>query len=409
MLIDLKPLAKYRDFRFLFFGQWISFFGSMITYVALPYQIFHLTHSSLAVGMIGLVQLGPLLATGLIGGVLADSMDRRKLLLSAESCLGLCSLILAFNSLQAHPSVALIYIIAGIASGLTGFHRPANNAMIPRLVPREDIPAVTSLNGFKSTTAQVGGPALGGILIASFGLSFTYFADVLSFVFSISTLAMMRPMPSSNESKSRGISSITEGIKYAGSRQELIGTYVVDIVAMVFGMPMALFPAVAEGLGGARVLGWLYSAPSVGALIATLTSSWTKQVHRHGAAVALAAIVWGLAITGFGFSKSLWLCLIFLAIAGGADMVSVIFRGTIWNQTIPDHLRGRLASLEMISYMSGPLLGNAESGFVAALANTQISIVSGGVLCVLGVGVCIWKLPRFWFYDQRKWKLAARG
>lgn len=406
MFLDLKPLFRYRDYRFLYFGQLVSFFGSMITYVALPYQLFHLTGSSLAVGMVGVVQLVPLLFTALVGGAFADAMDRRRLLIAAEFALGLCSLVLVLNARSEHPSVALIYIVAGVASGMNGFHRPANNAMVPRLVAREDIPAASALDSFRRTVAQVGGPALGGILIAVCGLSFTYFIDVLSFAFSLAMLSRMKPMPPAKRPEGERprptLSSIVEGLKYAGSRQELIGTYVVDIVAMVFGMPMALFPAIAEGFGGAKVVGWLYSAPSAGALIATLMSAWTGKVHRHGAAVIWAAAIWGVAITVFGLSTNLWLSLILLAIAGGADMISAIFRSTIWNGTVPDHLRGRLSGVEMLSYMSGPLLGNAESGLVAAAAGTRFSVVSGGILCVVGVAACAWRLPQFWHYDERR-------
>lgn len=407
MFIDVRPLARYRDYRFLYFGQFVSMFGSMMTYVALPYQLYHLTGSSLAVGAVGVVQLVPLLFTALVGGAFADSMDRRKLLLTAEGCLAVCSLGLALNSVSAHPQVWLIYVIAGVASGVNGFHRPANGAMIPRLVAKKDIPAVSALNSLRSTMASVGGPALGGILIAAVGLPMAYFLNVVGFAISIAMLGFMKPMPATGKSKPPGIASIVEGLRYARSRQELMGTYAVDIVAMVFGMPMALFPAVAEGFGGARAVGWLYSAPELGAMLATVFSAWTKKVTRHGAAVAWAAGIWGVAITAFGFSKNLWLSVVLLAIAGGADMISAIFRNTMWNGTIPDHLRGRLAGVEMVSYMSGPLLGNAESGLVAALFNTQVSIVSGGILCVIGVAVCAFRLPRFWKYNYQNNELPS--
>lgn len=398
MLINLSPLVRYREFRLLYFGQFASFLGSMLTYVALPYQIFHLTHSSLAVGMVGVVQLVPLLFTGLLGGALADTLDRRKLLISSELLLAGSASLLAWNSAVAHPQIWLIYVVAGFASAVNGLHRPAMEAMTPRLVAPEDIPGLGALNSLKGTVAMIAGPAIGGVLIATSGLATTYWVDALSFGVSLLALACMKPLPRGERAPAFGISSIVEGIQYAGSRQELIGTYVVDFVAMIFGMPMALFPAVAEGLGGPRTLGLLYAAPSVGAFLATLFSGWTRKIQRHGAAVAWSALVWGLAITAFGFTRNLWLSLAFLAVAGGADMFSGVFRLTIWNTTIPDHMRGRLAGIEMLSYTSGPLLGNAESGLVAALSNTQVSIVSGGILCVAGVIFCAWRLPRFWKY-----------
>jgi MFS family permease len=404
MLLNPSPLMRYRDYRLLFIGQLVSAFGSMMTYVALPYQLYHLTGSSLAVGMVGVAQLVPLLFTALVGGAYADAFDRRRLLISAELMIALCSVALALNSMSAHPQVWIIYAVAALSSGLNGFHGPAHNSMTPRLVDKDDIPAASALDSFKGTLSTVAGPALGGILIATAGLTATYFVDALSFGASLTTLWLMRAMPASDKSEPPGFKSIVDGLKYAWNREELVGTYLVDIVAVVFGMPMALFPAVAEGFGGARVLGWLYSAPSAGAMLVSLFSAWTSKVQRHGVAVILAAIVWGLAIVAFGFSRNLWLALFFLALAGGADMVSVIFRMTIWNGTIPDHLRGRLAGVEMVSFMSGPLLGNAESGLMAALANTRVSIVSGGMLCVVGVVICAFRLPRFWNYDYRNWK-----
>jgi MFS family permease len=212
---------------------------------------------------------------------------------------------------------------------------------------------------------------------------------------------MMRAVPPPPEAEPPSLERILEGLRYAGSRPELMGTYVVDIVAMFFGMPMALFPAVASHLGGAGVLGLLYAAPAVGSLIATVTSGWAARVHRHGAAVCIAAAIWGVGIVGFGLAPNLALALLGLIVAGGADMLSGIFRGTIWNQTIPDHLRGRLAGIEQVSYSTGPLLGNVESGAVASLAGVRASIISGGVLCVAGVAVAILALPAFWRYDNR--------
>ena len=401
MLINLTPLIRYREYRLLFLGQFISGLGSMLTYVALPYQIFQITGSSLAVGLVGIVQLVPLLFTALIGGAYADAMDRRKLIIAAECFLALNSALLALNAMGAHPKVWVIYVIAAMKSAILGFHRPALSAMAPRLVDREYIPEVSALNSLMGTLSAVAGPAMGGLLMAYLGLAATYFADALSFAISLFALCLMKPVPILEKSKSIGISSIREGLKYARGRQELMGTYIVDFVAMVFGMPMALFPAVAAGMGGAKAVGWLYSAPSAGALLVSIFSRWTKRVQRHGMAVIFAALVWGIAITVFGYCTHLWSAVFFLALAGGADAVSGIFRNTIWNGTIPDHLRGRLAGVEMVSYMSGPLLGNAESGLVAAMASTQFSIVSGGVLCVVGVLFCAWRFPRFWSYHYQ--------
>jgi MFS family permease len=213
-------------------------------------------------------------------------------------------------------------------------------------------------------------------------------------------------MPPPEGSERPSIAAVFEGFQYARSRQELIGTYVVDFTAMVFGMPLALFPALSDRLGGPSVLGLLYAAPAVGALAASLTSRWSPRVRRHGLAVMVAATVWGLAIVGFGLCTTLWPALAYLAVAGGADAISGIFRMTMWNETIPDALRGRLASIEMVSYMSGPLLGHAEAGAVAAVFGVTASVVSGGIFCVIGVIACGLWLPRFVGYDARQFKLS---
>jgi MFS family permease len=248
---------------------------------------------------------------------------------------------------------------------------------------------------------MIAGPAVGGVLIATIGLPATFGIDVATSGAAVLALGLMRAVPPPPDAVPPSVKSIVEGMKYAWSRQELLGSYGVDMVAMFFGMPMALFPAIATQFGGAEVLGLLYAAPSVGALVASLTSGWAVRVHRHGTAIIWAAASWGLAIAVFGLVSNLFVALFFLALAGGADMISGIFRGTLWNQTIPDRLRGRLAGIEQVSYSSGPLLGNLESGVVAALFGVRASVVSGGVLCVLGVGLFALALPAFRHYDSR--------
>jgi MFS family permease len=289
-------------------------------------------------------------------------------------------------------------------SAVSGLQRPAIESLVPRLVEKDELPAAASLAVVRGSIGMIAGPAVGGLLIASGGLTVTYLVDVASYAASLACLAMIRAVPPAEDAEQPSVAAVVEGFKYASSRQELIGTYVVDFVAMVFGMPLALFPAISDRLGGPSVVGFLYAAPAVGALAASLTSRWTPRVHRHGVAVMVSATVWGLAIVGFGFSRTLWPSLVCLAIAGGADGISGIFRMTMWNETIPDALRGRLASIEMVSYMSGPLLGNLEAGAVAAAFGVTASVVSGGALCVAGVLACVVWLPRFVGYDARLWK-----
>src|SRR5262245_56790169 len=262
MLLNLAPLRKHRDYRLLYTGQLVSMFGSMITYVAVPYQVFELTKSSFTVGMLGAVQLIPLLLFALWGGAYADVMDRRKLLIVSEIVMTAGSLVLAINGMLAHSSVALIFVVSALMSACNGFHRPALDAMTPRMVDREDLTAVSALNFFRFSISSIGGPALAGLLIAAVGYPRTYMIDVLSFLVSLVALASIRRMPPSDNAKWTGVESILEGLKYAISRPELIGTYVVDIVAMTFAMPQSLFPSMAAAWGGARAASLLYPAMS---------------------------------------------------------------------------------------------------------------------------------------------------
>ena len=400
--VDLGPLRRHRDYRLLFFGQSVSFVGSMITNVALVYQAYAISGSSLVVGLLGAAELAPLLVTAFVGGALADAIDRRRMVMLAELGLALSSGVLVANSLQASPQLWLIFVVAAVAAALQGLQRPSLSALTPRLVPREEMAAASALNSMRRTFGLIAGPSIGGVLIASVGLAWTYGVDVVSFVFSLAMLALMRATPPPVDAERPSLRSIVEGFRYARSREELVGTYAVDMVAMFFGMPSALFPAYAQRFGGPGVLGLLFAAPSAGAFVATLTSGWVSRVQRHGLAVILAATVWGVGITAFGLAPALWVALVALAVAGWADMVSGIFRNTIWNQTIPDRLRGRLAGIEQISYSSGPLLGNVEAGVVASLTSVRTSIVSGGLLCIAGVAVTAAMLPAFRRYDARR-------
>jgi MFS family permease len=407
--LDIRPLRRHRDFRLLFTGQALSFFGSEITYVAIPYQTYQLTGSSLMVGLISLAELGPLLIMPFVGGALSDAFDRRRLIQVAELGSAIGVGILLVNALLPEPRVWVLFAVVPFLAALYGIFRPSLDALVPRLVTREELPAVSALEGFRGTLGSIAGPSLAGVIIAAAGLPVAYALDLLTFVGSLATLWLMRSVPPPLEAVRPSLAAVVESIRYAWSRKDLLGTYSVDIAAMFFGMPMALFPAIAEGFGGAGVLGLLYAAPSVGALLATATSGWVPRVHRHGLAIAFAAAVWGGAIAVFGFASSLWLALAALAVAGGADMVSGIFRMTMWNQTIPDRLRGRMAGIEQVSYTSGPLLGNLRAGVVADLGSIRASIVSGGVLCVAGVLLLALALPAFRRYDAREHAATPEG
>ena len=404
--VDITPLRRHRDFRLLFIGRFVSFFGSMITVVAFPYQVYQLTHSVLLVGLLGVLAFAAILAVAFVGGALADARDRRSMVLLSEVALMVCSLVLAGNAATPHPQVWLLFVVATAWGALDAVQRPSLDAMLPRLVDKNELTAAAALGSIRGTLGQILGPALGGVLVAAIGLSFTYMVDVATFVVGLACLWLMRSVPPPVNAERPSFRRVLEGLRYARSRQELLGTYFIDMIAMFFGMPMALFPAIAPGLGGPKVLGLLYAAPAIGSFAFSATSGWTNRIHRHGMGVAVAAVVWGLAIIGFGFATSLWLAVLFLVVAGAADMMSGVFRSVIWNQTIPDSLRGRLASIEMLSYTSGPALGNFEAGAVASIFNVRISIVSGGVLCVIGCVLCALALPAFRAYDARLYHLA---
>jgi MFS family permease len=398
--IDISPLRDSREYRLLFIAQSVSFFGSMMSFVALPWQLFQLTKSSFAVGLLGVAEFVAIFSMAFIGGALADYIDRRRMVRLTEMALVFGCVLLIVNSLLARPKVWILFVAAALFAALNGLQRPALDALTPRLVRADQMPAVAALQGLRGSIAMIGGPALGGILVVSVGPALAYSVDLVTFLISVCALSLMQSVPPPPDADRPSFRSVIEGLRYARSRQELLGTYLIDLNAMFFGMPMALFPAIAESYGGASV-GLLYASPAVGAFLASLTSGWSVKVHRHGLAVALAAGVWGLAIIGFGFARSLWLALFCLAVAGGADMLSGLFRMTIWNQTIPDHLRGRLAGIEIVSYTTGPLLGNAEAGIVASLLSIRTSVVSGGVLCVVGTALLALILPAFRDYDGR--------
>lgn len=400
-LIDISLLKKNRDYAFLYGGQFISFIGTIITGVALPWQIYQLTHSSLMVGLLGMAQLLPLLVTALLGGVYADRYNRRKLVVCSECILMLGCMVLVFNASLIHAHLMLIYFIAALMSAITGLHRPAFESMTQQLVGSADYKAVGALASFKFGFCMIVGPAIGGLLIARFGVITTYVIDISTFFVSLVALAQMSPLEQTVKKEQFPVlKSLKEGLKYATSRQELMGSYLVDFTAMVFAMPNALFPAIAQSYGGAKTLGLLYAAPAVGALLISFFSGWTARVNKDGQAIAIAAGLWGGAMIGFGLSKHLWLALLFLALSGAFDAVSGIFRSTLWNHVIPQDYRGRLAGIEMISYAGGPRFGDARAGAVASCFGLTTAIISGGIGCLIAVAICCILMPKFWHYES---------
>jgi MFS family permease len=399
--VSLRPLRLYRDFRLLTAASGISSLGSFMTYVTIPYQVAELTGNPVLVGLLGLAELLPLLLMAFVGGALADYLDRRRLVLGGQVAQVALTGVLLANALTDRPHLWLLYLVAGLTAMFDGLQRPALEGLTPRIVASDDIPAASALNSLRMQVAQLAGPALAGVLIASAGLPWVYAIDLATFAVSLLLLARMRAVPPPADADRPSPRSVLAGLRYARSRPELLGTYLVDLNAMLFGMPQALYPFMAGRLGGPAVLGLLYAAPAVGALLATLLSGWTSRVNRHGLMVLLAAGAWGLAIAAVGLTANLWAALALLASAGAADMISGLFRMTIWNQTVPDHLRGRLAGIEMLSYTTGPLLGNVRAGLAARWLGVSGSVVSGGLLCVAGTVALAALLPQFVRYDGR--------
>jgi len=399
-LLNLSIFRHNADFRLLYLGQFVSFFGTMITGVALPYQIYHETQSTLMVGFLSLAQLLPLLVTALLGGVLADKHHRRTLLFITEIFLAIGCICLMANTLLDTPKIWIIFVVATLMSAVNGLHRPALDSITQQVVSKEDFPAIGALLTFKFSACMIAGPAIAGLIISQFGLVTAFIVDFLTFAISLIALLQMSHIPKPQTVHDQSTwAAIKTGFRYAMGRQELLGTYLIDFIAMIFAMPMALFPAIAQTHGGVKTLGLLYSAPAVGALLISFFSGWTKQIRRHGIAIAAAAVAWGIAIIFFGLSlEHLWLSLFFLSLAGAFDAISGIFRMIVWNETIPSQYRGRLAGIEMISYLSGPKLGDAEAGLVAAAFGITTAVVSGGVLCVIGIMVCCYFLPKFRHY-----------
>ncbi len=391
LFVDIAPLRLDHDFRWLWAGQVISGIGNQVTRLALPYQVYRMTGSTLAIAGLTLSQLIPILVFSLGAGSVADAVDRRRMLRITQVGLMCCSLTLLLLALQPSVSLLVLYAVAFVTAAFGSLDQPARSSSIPRLVARERLPAAIALNQLNFKFASVAGPTLAGILIATIGLPGAYLADVVSFTASLAALAIIAPIPPLAGTARPGLAAIREGLRFARRRRVILSTYVIDLNAMIFGMPTSLFPALALDVfhTGPAGLGLLAAAPSVGALLGALLSGWVSIVRRVGIAVIAAVAVWGAAITLFGLSAfSFALALLFLAVAGGADVLSAVFRNTIVQLETPDQLRGRISSINILVVTSGPRIGDIEAALVASLVGVQASVVSGGILCLLGlVGV----------------------
>jgi Transmembrane secretion effector len=396
LFIDLTPLRRSRDFRRLISGELVSVLGTQLTTVAVPYQVYQLTHSSLDVGLVSMTQLAPLIAGSLLAGSVVDAMDRRRVLMLAQVLMAACSAGLAINT-DLGTALWPLFVLPALAAGFSGLDSAGRNAMLPNMVRRSEVSTANAIFQALFQLGTVVGPAVAGLLLAGAGVRFVYWLDVASFGVALLSVFLISPQPAGEAGHRPGLRSILEGLRFVRGRQAIQGAYLIDINAMVFGMPRALFPALATTLfgGGASTLGFLYAAPGAGALAGALTTGWVSRVQRQGLAVIVAVIAWGAAITGFGLVSWLPLALVLLAAAGCADVISAVFRSTILQLAVPDALRGRLAGLQIAVVTGGPRIGDLEAGAVAAGFGDTASVVSGGLACIAGALLLARLLPGF--------------
>jgi len=379
----------------------VSTIGAEIAVVAVPFQVYELTGSTALVGLLGLASLVPLLFVPLVGGAFADALDRRTVVLVTETGLAAVTALFLVNALMPSPQVWALFVLQALAVAVYSFGRPALASLAPRLVPDEELAAANSLSSVYSSLSSVAGPAVGGLIIATAGVPWTFGIDAATYAASLLVIWWLPKLPPLEEVDRPSFRAILDGFRFLKGRQALIGIFAIDTNAMVFGMPSALFPAIALHRlhGTASTVGYLYAAPYAGALFCSLLSGWCSHVRRMGLGITVMACLWGAAIAGFGLTSSLVPALVLLAIAGGADFYSAVLRSTMLLRSTPDHLRGRLLGIEFMQVASAPSLGDLEAGVLASLTSLRFSIVSGGVACIAGCVVTALALPRFLNYD----------
>lgn len=406
-LVDLTPLRGSRDFRLLFLGKSISDFGDEIVAVAVPFQVYDLTHSTLAVGLLGLCELFPVLVLPIIGGAAADAVERRRLTIVTHVVLAVMSIFMAINASLEQPMLWPLYVFATISAGMYTFNRPAISTWPARLMPISLLPSAFALEASLGTLAGMTGPIVAGLLLRAISPAGVFLFDAFTFLVVVACVWRMRPSPPVADSPRFGVESIKEGLRFLKGKRVIQAVFAADLTAMAFGLPAALFPAIAAGLAkdpanSPLILGSLYAALSVGAFLGTMFSGRVKHVRRQGRAILICIVVWGTSIVVFGYSDTLWLSLAMLAIAGAGDMISGIFRRSILQTVVNDAMRGRIDGIGMAGWATGPSVGSVESGVVATLTSVRFSVVSGGLLCILGV-VLIWLLaPAMARYDSRE-------
>jgi MFS family permease len=404
LLVDLSPLRRHRDFRLLTAGQLGASLATQLVQIAVPYQVFETTHhSTLQVGLVSLGQLVPMLAGSMFGGVIADIYDRRRILFITRALLAVTYAGLFLDAQSHVGAVWPLYVITAVAAGIVGVSMPASTALVPNLVGVEEIPAASSISQVIQNVTTVAGPSLGGVLIAyAHSVAPVYLIAVIATAISVVTFAAMAPLARADGDRRITVAAFRDGIHYLRSDRVLAGSFLIDFQAVVFGMPVAVFPALALVYyhGGALTYGLLNSAPAAGALLGALLSGWIGTVRRQGLGLVVCVLIWGAMIALVGVIKVFWVGLVLLAIAGGADMVSVVYRVTITQTTVPDHMRGRMSAALGAFAVTGNNLGNTEAGFASAIGGPQFAVWSGGLACIVGALVFAWRVPELIAYDR---------
>ncbi|MFD8414339.1 MFS transporter [Streptomyces sp. NPDC059650] len=400
---DLTPLRTSPDYRRLWVGGTISWMGQAMTALAISLQVYDITGSSFAVGLVGLFSLVPLVVFGLYGGAIADTVDRRRLGLYSSVGLAVLSVLLAGAALLGYHRVWLLYSIVALQAVCGALSGPARTAMIPRLLPAEQLPAANALNSVTMTSGTMFGPVLGGLVVGRWGYEAAYLIDAVTFAAALYAMWRLPAMLPDRDGGTRGRASVLDGLRFLGTRPNIRMTFFSDLAAMVLAQPKALFPAVAVLWygGDATTVGLLVAAPAVGALLGGLFSGWQGRIRRHGLAILLSVAAWGLAVAVFGISRNLWLGLFFLALAGAADTVSMVFRSTMMQAATPDEMRGRLQGVFIVVVAGGPRLGDFLAGTVADLASPTVAITGGGLACVLVLALLAARWRGFARYDAR--------
>ena len=411
ILVDAGPLRRHRDFRRLWGGQLVSQVGTQLTIVAVSYQTYRLTGSTAMVGLVSLGQLVPLLAGSLVGGPLVDAWDRRRVMLFTQLMLAIGCAGLAADAMLGHPLLWPVFACTAEAAAFQGLDWSARRASLRRLVPLAELPAALSLQSAAFQITSVVGPAAAGLLIAHAGFALVYGLDVASFGVAFWTVALLPALPPEGGGPPVTLASLAGGVRYLRSSQPLAGVFVIDLGAMVFGLPRALFPALAATVygGGAATVGYLNAAPGIGALAGSVLTGRVSRVRRAGRAVVICVVVWGVAITGFGLVPGLPAALALLALAGAADVISAVFRMMIVQHATPDSMQGRVNSLIYAGLQGGPRLGDAEAGAAAAIAGPQVAAWSGGLLSAVTAVATCWLLPGIWRYDWGRASMPLDG